>query len=315
MTAFSLTRATTDDIRTVTELIAERAAWLGRRGIAQWSKKDPNRDTAATIASGETWVLRDQGLRTIGTITLSTRADHDFWSRAERSIPAIYTSKIATRLDCAGLGHGQLLLHAAFMYARRRGLSVLRWDVWRTNQSLQAYYRSLGANLLRVVEVPGRSSGALFEWRAIDRAVWQSGAPERVTVEAPEGEICRISAATEHTFVRLGADRTDRLQSTRADHVHRTLELHSAVTEQPLLVGPTEASPSILFHAGDNWRVGQDPVAGPLLKHLQPGLVYRITHDSDSGSCHVSLRGDLIGTAWHPQNAIAPFAVTQRFAR
>ncbi|WP_427885803.1 GNAT family N-acetyltransferase [Kribbella sp. GL6] len=286
-----------DDAEPVAELLTERAAWLAQRGIAQWSKKDPARDTAATIAAGETWLLLDGARRPVGTITLSTRADHDFWSRSERSVPALYASKIATRIDCAGQGLGRLLLHAGFMYGRRRGLSILRWDVWRTNRQLQKYYRSLGASLLRVVVVPGRSSGALFEWRAMDRAVWAAGSPNLITIQAPEGELRQIDAITEHSAVRLGADAWDRLQSARPTHVHRTLDLKYAASGEPLAIGPVDAAPSILHHAGDTWRVGQTAMTGSVLDSLRPGLLYRITHAGSEPDCRVVLRGDLIRAA------------------
>jgi GNAT superfamily N-acetyltransferase len=290
---FTLARATADDVGDVAGLLTERAAWLARRGIAQWSKKDPARDTAATVAARETWVLLDDARRTVGTITLSTRADHDFWNRSERSTPALYASKIATRADYAGQGLGRLLLHAGFMYARRRGLSVLRWDVWRTNEQLQRYYRSLGASLLRVVVVPGRSSGALFEWKAMDRDVWAAGTPDLITVEAREGELQQIDALTEQTAARMGEDALDRLQPTRPSHVHHTLDLRSVASHMPLAVGPTEVAPSILHHAGDAWRVGPDVVTGSILDNLSPGLVYRIAHAGVEPDCRVMLRGDL----------------------
>jgi hypothetical protein len=42
-------------------------------------------------------------------------------------------------------------------------MTYLRWDVWRTNVQLQAYYQSLGATLVRTVEAAGIPSGALFQ--------------------------------------------------------------------------------------------------------------------------------------------------------
>jgi GNAT superfamily N-acetyltransferase len=290
---FTLVRATTDDQAVVERLITDRAAWLARRGIPQWSQKYPARDTSATVARGETWLLKDDR-GAVGTITLSTRADHDFWRRSERSVPALYASKIATRVDCAGQGLGRLLLHAGFMYARGRGLAILRWDVWRTNRSLQSYYQSLGARLLRVVDVPGRSSGALFEWRAMDRAVWAAGSPTRVTIVATEGELRQIDALTVDAALPFGAGAPDRVQPLQADHGHQTLDLRYLKSNQPLVVRPTEVAPSILFHAGDAWRVNHDVVIGRMLESLQPGLVYRIAHTGAGGQCRAALTGDLL---------------------
>lgn len=39
----------------------------------------------------------------------------------------------------------------------------LRWDVWRTNEQLQDFYRSVGGRHIRTVPAAGRWSGALFQ--------------------------------------------------------------------------------------------------------------------------------------------------------
>jgi hypothetical protein len=48
-------------------------------------------------------------------------------------------------------------------WAARSGFDSLRWDVWRTNDELQGYYRSLGGHYLRTVPAAHRWSGALFQ--------------------------------------------------------------------------------------------------------------------------------------------------------
>jgi hypothetical protein len=48
-------------------------------------------------------------------------------------------------------------------HASKSGRDIVRWDAWRTNPQLQDYYRSIGAQHLRTVDVADRWSGALFE--------------------------------------------------------------------------------------------------------------------------------------------------------
>ncbi|MBP2354799.1 hypothetical protein JOF29_005909 [Kribbella aluminosa] len=122
-----------------------------------------------------------------------------------------------------------------------------------------------------------------------------------MTIDAPEGEIQLLGSVTEHTVVRAGADACDRLQPTRADHVHTTVDLSTAASTQAVTVSPTDTSPSILFHAGDAWRLDGARVSGPLLDNLQPGLVYRIAHKGVPGDCHVVLLGEQVDAAWAPR--------------
>jgi hypothetical protein len=55
------------------------------------------------------------------------------------------------------------MLDWAAARARETGKSWLRLDAWKTNLALHRYYRSQGFALLRVVDLPHRQSGALFQ--------------------------------------------------------------------------------------------------------------------------------------------------------
>lgn len=47
--------------------------------------------------------------------------------------------------------------------ATRAGKPLLRLDAWKSNPGLHRYYLSQGFQLVRVVDLPHRRSGALFE--------------------------------------------------------------------------------------------------------------------------------------------------------
>lgn len=162
MPSYTMRRAALRDLDTVMNLLNERISWLSTAGIEQWTRAfDPVMQNA--VNCGETWLLYD-GDSAVATLTMTTIADSDFWTYQERLQPAVYISKLATALSHKGRGLGALLVEWANWYGQQRGISRVRWDVWRTNGALQNYYRGIGAHQLRTENIDGRSSGALFEW-------------------------------------------------------------------------------------------------------------------------------------------------------
>lgn len=162
-------RAAAEDLPAVMSLLDARTQWLRARDTDQWSTRAFQPVMEGAIERGETWLLCEDG-QAVATLTMNTTADPDFWTHDEQTTPAFYLSKLATSLDHKGRGLGALLIDWAAGYACEHGILWLRWDVWRTNVELQNYYRSIGATPLRVVNIPGRYSGALFELSATPRA-------------------------------------------------------------------------------------------------------------------------------------------------
>jgi hypothetical protein len=77
--------------------------------------------------------------------------------------PALYLAKMASAVHRSGEGLGSLMLSWAQDWAARSGCDSLRWDVWRTNEQLQDYYRSIGGRYIRTVQAADRWSGVLFD--------------------------------------------------------------------------------------------------------------------------------------------------------
>jgi GNAT superfamily N-acetyltransferase len=312
-------RATGADTDAVVGLLAARTDWLRQKGHEQWSAQDPARDSADTIAAGQTWILWDDtNSEAIATLTMSTAADPDFWTQDEVATPALYLSKLASRPDIAGRGFGALLVHAAARYAGERGISALRWDVWKSNHGLQAYYLRLGATLLRIVDASGRRSGALFEWayrrtpRDAQRHLphFRLDAPTHVVTEL-EADICQPPVI----LVDPGA-----YTDPAPEHWHVLTDLCLAWPEDarpsppPISVSPwTGDGGAVLFHAGDVWRTRaavSGRVTGTVLERLTAGRPYRLAHDDGTGICRAVLIGDAVAESPRPPVAQASAEAT-----
>jgi hypothetical protein len=178
-------RASTTDLPEVMALLDERTRWLRERGSEQWNTgRNFETGIAEAISRWNTWLLRDDGA-SIVTLTLTSDGDPDFWTPEELREPALYLGKMASAVRRSGEGLGFLMLSWAQDWTARSGFDSLRWDVWRTNEQLQNYYRSVGGRYVRTVQVVGRWSGALFEIPARRIAdlshcvITYSGIPER----------------------------------------------------------------------------------------------------------------------------------------
>jgi ribosomal protein S18 acetylase RimI-like enzyme len=151
--------ATLEDLDDIVALLDARAAWLRARRIEQWPDRISRDSIAQTIASGETFVVRDQETVT-ATVTLDSYMDPDFWKQDEHAEQAVYLSKLAARPEYRGLG-ARLLTWCA-VTAHLRGYRWLRLDAAKTNLALRRFYQRQGFRHLRTVDLPHRRSGALF---------------------------------------------------------------------------------------------------------------------------------------------------------
>jgi GNAT superfamily N-acetyltransferase len=164
---YVIRRAVDDDLETVMWLLDQRISWLHARGSDQWNTGRSFRNRMVNnIVRGETWLVIDDE-RGIGTFSISADGDPDFWRPDELAESALYLGKMASDVARSGEGLGRLMVGWTRDWAARSGYALVRWDVWRTNPSLQDYYRSLGARHIRTVDVADRWSGALFEMDAV----------------------------------------------------------------------------------------------------------------------------------------------------
>jgi Rod binding domain-containing protein len=215
---YVMRQATAADLDTVLGILQERIEWLRDRGNEQWNQgKDFGECLEPRIARGQTWLAEDDG-EPIATITIRRFANPAFWTPDERQDKALYATKTATTLARSGAGLAAMMLRWLQNRAAEREMTYLRWDVWRTNRQLQAYYQSLGATLVRTVEAEGIPSGALFqvqpmlhdlssEWVTVfdeDRRKMLAERAEAVALAAAE-EAASVEAAVEEAGTRVDA--------------------------------------------------------------------------------------------------------------
>jgi len=154
--------ARSDELEVVEGLLVEASKWLASRGIDQW-QYPPHRDKIVkAIERGECF-LAFRGDWPIGTIQVDDHADPEFWTSEDNPGNALYVHRMAISRSVAGEGIGTVLLDWAARRAAATGKPLLRLDAWKSNPGLHQYYLSQGFQLVRIVDLPHRQSGALFE--------------------------------------------------------------------------------------------------------------------------------------------------------
>ncbi|HEX8631800.1 MAG TPA: GCN5 family acetyltransferase, partial [Catenuloplanes sp.] len=148
----------------------ERVEWLTAQGEDQWSIPLPRSAVAATVSTGQTWLVWDG--QPVATITLTAWPDVDhlwkpdrdpeaLWRPEDDPADALYAAKMLIPLARSGSALGADLLDWAAGRAYDAGLTWLRLDAWTTNTRLHDYYRGQGFRHVRTVT--NRVSGACFE--------------------------------------------------------------------------------------------------------------------------------------------------------
>jgi GNAT superfamily N-acetyltransferase len=177
-TSFALRRTVPIQAEVIRELYSEATEWLRGKNTDQWAKPWPNarmryEHVLHDITEGKIWIVCDDDT-VIGTITVDKEAPVDFasnyiWPPELRAETALYVRRTIVRRSYAGLGIGAGLLDWATGVAKRElSTTLLRIDVWTTNQKLHDYYRSQGFMLCEIrdpAEIPVYPARALFERR------------------------------------------------------------------------------------------------------------------------------------------------------
>ncbi|MFB7617154.1 GNAT family N-acetyltransferase [Kitasatospora sp. NPDC056181] len=154
--------ASRDQLGEVEALLTGASEWLASRGIDQW-QFPPRRDRlVSAMDRGECFLACLDGVP-VATFTVDDQADPEFWEASDAPEDALYVHRMAVAREVAGRGLGGNLLDWASDRAAAKGKPFLRLDAWKTNPGLQSYYLGQGFRLVRVVDLPHRPSGALFE--------------------------------------------------------------------------------------------------------------------------------------------------------
>ncbi|NJP98798.1 GNAT family N-acetyltransferase [Nonomuraea sp. FMUSA5-5] len=168
----SLRRAEPADLPGVLTLLADTAEWLHAQGVRQWPRGGFGPERIKPLIEERVLFLLDDELRyldpdeaapPVATIALDDHADPEFWTPADDPGAALYIHKLAVARPWSGSGLGDALLDWACASAYSAGLPWLRLDCAKANPRLQGYYRDRGFRHVRTVDLPHRSSGALFQ--------------------------------------------------------------------------------------------------------------------------------------------------------
>jgi GNAT superfamily N-acetyltransferase len=159
------------DADVIRSLQEEAVKWLADKGTDQWQPEamksrrrihQGERSLESAISRGEVWLVDSAGVM-VGSFVLDTYADRDFWQASDRPEHALYVHRMVVARAASGKGIGSAILTWASNEAARQGRLWLRLDAWRTNQELHEYYIGQGFELVRIVTLPDRGSGALFQ--------------------------------------------------------------------------------------------------------------------------------------------------------
>jgi ribosomal protein S18 acetylase RimI-like enzyme len=168
----ALRRAEPADLPGVITLLADTAEWLYAQGVRQWPRGGFGPERIEPLIEERVLFLLDDELRyldpdesapPVATIALDDHADPEFWTSGDNPGAALYIHKLAVARPWSGSGLGDALLDWAGASAHASGLPCLRLDCAKGNLRLQRYYRNRGFRHVRTVDLPHRSSGALFE--------------------------------------------------------------------------------------------------------------------------------------------------------
>ncbi|MFF3166132.1 GNAT family N-acetyltransferase [Streptomyces sp. NPDC003273] len=151
-----------DELGSVEALLQGASAWLASRGIDQW-QYPPHRDRIVTALERGVCFLAFEDGEPIATIQVDDFADPEFWGPEDDPGAALYVHRMAISRGAAGRGVGRELLDWATDRAAEQGKQWLRLDAWKDNEGLHRYYEGSGFTLLRIVDLPHRRSGALFQ--------------------------------------------------------------------------------------------------------------------------------------------------------
>ncbi|WP_339130319.1 GNAT family N-acetyltransferase [Streptomyces sp. f51] len=150
------------ELNTVEALLRGASTWLASRGIDQW-QYPPHRDRISAALEQGVCFIAFEGDAPVATLQLDEFADPEFWTPDDEPATALYLHRMAVRRDAAGAGLGARLLEWAAGRAASQGKKWLRLDAWKDNEGLHGYYSAAGFELVRIVDLPHRRSGALFQ--------------------------------------------------------------------------------------------------------------------------------------------------------
>ncbi|MBL7495734.1 GNAT family N-acetyltransferase [Frankia sp. CNm7] len=124
----------------VLDLLAEAAAWLRGRGIAQWPPRFSTSSVRGQIAAGEALLVEDVQCP-VATLAIA-EDDRQLWGADTE--PAFYISRLAVARRASGANLGSCIIDWVAGKAAERDWQYVRLATASNNQALQRYYERAG---------------------------------------------------------------------------------------------------------------------------------------------------------------------------
>ncbi len=117
---------------------------LKAAGFPNWDPPYPLAKMRAEAVSRQIWLVEERG-RPVGTYTITTRPPHRYpATRFRRGVRALYLNRLAVVPERWGGGLGSALMRRVEQHAAEAGARAVRFDAFRDNAPLRAFYRRLG---------------------------------------------------------------------------------------------------------------------------------------------------------------------------
>src|SRR6478609_7114023 len=117
---------------------------LKEAGYPNWDPPYPLHKMRAEAVSREIWLVEERG-RAVGTYTITTRPPHRYpATHFARGVRSLYLNRLAVVPERWGGGLGSQLMERVEAHARDAGARMVRFDAFRDNAPLRAFYRRLG---------------------------------------------------------------------------------------------------------------------------------------------------------------------------
>jgi len=154
--------ASRDEASIVLALWQMSARWLNAKGSNQWRPEYFELDQVlAFMTNGSDVYVAEHEGTIVGTYVL-TWSDPTIWRELDHN-DAGYIHRFAVNRDYKGLGIGSLLIQSAMEEIRLRGRKVVRLDCMADNPRLNQYYRDLGFEFVRRLELGNNWAANLYE--------------------------------------------------------------------------------------------------------------------------------------------------------
>ncbi|HEX9103181.1 MAG TPA: GNAT family N-acetyltransferase [Polyangia bacterium] len=133
-----------DEVARAQAILVAAGRALAAAGFPNWERPYPLWRLRAEAVSRQIWIVEERG-RAVGTYTITTRPPHRYPAEQfARGVRALYLNRLAVVPERWGGGLGAALMQRVEAHARQAGARAVRFDAFRDNAPLRAFYRRLG---------------------------------------------------------------------------------------------------------------------------------------------------------------------------